>query len=104
MSCLYDFPPERQQQAVDIVRGDPQATAELGAFLEALQDNPLPAARQWLSPHDATSFWCRLNCGIYVSWKIEASPEDMIKLWTGHVSPAIVIKVLGIERGAPPGM
>ncbi|MDR3753319.1 MAG: hypothetical protein P4K78_05690 [Terracidiphilus sp.] len=103
MSCLFDIPPEIQQEGLDMVRGDRHAMAEVGAFLLALQDNPLPAARQPLSPDDAASFWCQLNCGVYISWKIEASPEDLLNLSFGHVSPAIVIKVLGFGRGAPPG-
>lgn len=86
-----------------MVRDDRQATAEVGAFLLALQDDPLPAARQRLSPDDATSFWCRLDCGVYVSWKIVASPDEMINLSFGQVSPSILIKVLGFGRGAPPG-
>jgi hypothetical protein len=103
MSCAVDILPRVQQEALDTVRGDWQATAEVGAFLLALQDDPLPAARQWLSPDDSTSFWCQLNCGVYVSWQIEASPDDMLNLAFGHVTPAILVHVRGFGRGAPPG-
>jgi hypothetical protein len=103
MPCMVDVAIEVQQDGLDLVRGDRQATAEVGAFLLALQDDPLPAARQRLRPHDATSFGHQLNCGVYVSWEIVASPDDMIKLSLGHVSPAILVRVLGFGRGAPPG-
>ena len=86
-----------------MVRGDRQATAEVGAFLFALQEDPLPAARRKLSPNEATSFWCQLNCGVYVSWQIEASPDDMLNLAYVHATPAVLVHVLGFGRGAPPG-
>jgi hypothetical protein len=103
MSCTIDVQPKQQQEGLDIVRGDRQATAEVGAFLVALQDDPLPSGRQKLGPDDATAFWCELDCGVYVSWEIEASPDDMIRLSFGHVSPAVLVRVRGFGRSAPPG-
>jgi len=103
MPCTVDVPIDVQQEGLDAVRGDRQAIAEVGAFLLALQDDPLPAARQRLSPGDATAFWHQLKCGVYVSWQIEASADEMLELAFGHVTPAILIRVLGFGRGAPPG-
>jgi len=101
MSCMFDFPTEVKKEGVDIVRDDDQATAEVGAFLLALQDNPLPAGRQILSPDDPTSFWVKLRCGVFVSWQIKASAANMMRLVSGHVSPEIVVKVLGFGRDKP---
>ena len=101
MSCTVDVPTRIQQEGLDLVRGDDAAIAEVGGFLLALQDNPLPAGREKLRPDDSTSFWIKLRCGVYVSWQIEASAVDMIKLTTGHVSPKILIRVLGFGRDKP---
>jgi hypothetical protein len=101
MSCLFDFPTEVKTEGVDIVRGDDQAVAEVGAFLLALQDNPLPAGRQKLSPDDPTSFWIKLPCGVFVSWQIKATAVNMMRLAAGRVSPEIVVKVLGFGRDKP---
>jgi hypothetical protein len=103
MPCTVDVPIEVQQEGLDVVRGDRKATGEVGAFLLALQDDPLLAARQRLRPDDATSFWCQLGCGVFVSWRIVASPDSMIKLSFGQVAPDILVRVLGFGRGAPPG-
>jgi hypothetical protein len=101
MSCTVDVPTEVQQEGLDIVRGDLKAKAEVGSFLFALQDNPLPAGRQQLDPNDATAFWIKLVCGIYVSWEIKASPENMMRLISGRVSPKILVRVLGFGRDKP---
>jgi hypothetical protein len=101
MSCMFDFPTDVEKEGIDIVRYDDQATAEVGAFLLALQDNPLPAGRQMLSPNDPASFWIKLACGVFVSWQIKARPANMMKLASGRVSPEIVVKVLGFGRDKP---
>ena len=84
-----------------MVCGDRQATAEVGAFLLALQEDPLPAGRQNLDPGDMTAFWIKLKCGIYISWEIVAAFNDLLKLISGHVSPAILVRVLGFGRDVP---
>jgi hypothetical protein len=101
MSCTVDVPTKIQQETLDVVRGDRQAIAEVGAFLLALQDDPLPAGREKLSPKDSTAFWIKLPCGVYVAWEIEASLPAMIALFSGHVFSEVVIKVLGFGRDKP---
>ena len=101
MSCTLDIPVEVQEEAVDLVRGDSQATQEVGAFLIALQDGPLVAGRQRLDPEVANAFWIRLSCGIYISWEIDADLNDWMKLFAGSVSPHIVVRVLGFGRDGP---
>jgi hypothetical protein len=101
MSCTVDVPTKIQQEGLDTVRGDPQAIAEVGAFLLALQDDPLPGGREKLSPDDPTAFWIKLPCGVYVSWEIEASLPAMIALFSGHISSEIVVHVLGFGRDKP---
>ena len=103
MPCTVDVPTEQQEEGLELVRGDSQAIAEVGGFLEALQEDPLPAGRQRLSPDDDLAFWCKLDCGVYILWEIEASPEEMMLLSYGHVSPAVLVRVLGFGRDAPPG-
>ncbi|MFZ1940648.1 MAG: hypothetical protein WBA18_21125 [Terracidiphilus sp.] len=103
MSCTYDIPIEVQDQGTELVRGDSAATQEVGAFLIALQDYPLPKGRQLVDPDVPNAFWIKLNCGIYISWAIVADPNDWMKLFAGRVSPNIVIKVLGFGRDVPAG-
>lgn len=101
MSCTVDVPIEVQREALAIVRGDRQATIEVGGFLQALQDNPLPNGRQMLTPGDPTAFYKKLECGVYVSWEIVASPTEMIRLFNGRVSPSVLVRVLGFGRDDP---
>jgi hypothetical protein len=103
MSCTVDISVRVQEECLDLVRGDRKATQEVGAFLLALQDGPLPAGRKILDPEGANAFWIKLKCGIFISWEIQATQDDWIKLLAGRTSPAVVVRLLGFGRDAPPG-
>jgi hypothetical protein len=93
--------------ATEVKRGaleyDPDEKRAIGAFLLALQQNPLPAGRQRLNrqkKRDA-AFYTQLQCGIYISWEIAGDEEDVLHMVLTGETEGIMVRVLGIERVQP---
>jgi hypothetical protein len=92
MSCTLDVACEVQQ---DILDCDAAARRQIGGFLLALQDNPLPGNRREMG--DA-AFYLQLPCGFYVSWEILGSVLDLALTGSGE---GIVVRILGVARVPP---
>jgi hypothetical protein len=92
MSCKLHVADAVKQ---DILDCDPEAIQQIGGFLLALQENPLPKNR---SEMDRGAFYCRLRCGYYVAWEVSG---DLMRLVSTGDTRGISIRILGVGRGLP---
>ena len=79
----------------DILDCEKDACDQIGADLEALQNDPLPADRQKTK---TGFFYHQLECGFFVSWEIRG---DLMKLVETGDCKGTVVKILGVGRVAP---
>jgi hypothetical protein len=63
---------------------------EIGAFLEKLQWDPLPAGR---SAKGANSFYMQLPCGIFVVWEVIG---NLLHIALHGSSDATLVRILGV--------
>lgn len=87
MPCKLDVDPQVEQ---DILDCDRKARLEIGDFLLALQDNPLPDTRHSMG---GPVFYAQLPCGFYVSWEIIG--DVLHYALTGDLR-GLLIRVLGV--------
>jgi hypothetical protein len=90
--CEIDVAEQIQQ---DIMDCDDEACNEIGADLEALQNDPLPADRQKTK---TGFFYHQLACGYFVAWEIRG---DLMKLVETGDCTGTLVKILGVGRAAP---
>lgn len=84
----------------DILDCDDRARREIGEFLLALQENPLPADRLLLGgAPDESAFYVELPCGFYISWEIIG---NLLHLALRGETDGLVVRILGVAL-VPPG-
>jgi len=92
MSCKLDVATELKQ---DILACDKVARQQIGDFLLALQDNPLPKNRR---RQEDGSFYVQLPCGFFVSWEIIG---DLMQFVLTGDCEGILVRFLGVARVPP---
>jgi mRNA-degrading endonuclease RelE of RelBE toxin-antitoxin system len=96
MSCRVQVDHELQEEILDF---DAYARRQIGDFLLALQDDPLPKERQALARRiNAPAYFVRLPCGFYVSWEIVG---NMLRLALTGKAEGLLVRVLGVNRVSP---
>jgi hypothetical protein len=96
MSCQLDVATELKQ---DILACNAAARRQIGDFLMALQENPLPADRHKLGrAKDDFAFYVQLPCGFYVSWEIIG---DLMHLVLTGETRGLLVRILGVARVRP---
>jgi hypothetical protein len=81
----------------DILACGDEACDAIGAFLEELQEDPLPEERQKTK---SGFFYSKLPCGYYVAWEVLG---DVFRLETTGSLEGIVVRILGVGRKVPEG-
>ncbi|HWE86654.1 MAG TPA: hypothetical protein VG267_17050 [Terracidiphilus sp.] len=76
----------------DILDCDPAARVEIGDFLLALQENPLPRERQ---PLGENAYYVLLSRGFYVSWEVIG---DVLHFVLTGDSGGLIVRILGVAR------
>ncbi len=84
-----------EQVESDILDCDEKVCDQIGAFLEELQEDPLPGTRQTTK---SGFFYQRLECGYFVSWEVLG--DWMILMATGDCR-GVLVRILGVGREAP---
>jgi len=92
MSCRLEVDTALKQ---DILDCNPAARRQIGEFLLALQENPLPKDRQLMGD---SAFYVQLPCGFYVSW--EMIGNQMHLALTGETK-GLLVRILGVGRVPP---
>lgn len=92
MPCRLDVATEVKEDILDCSR---KVRLEIGDFLLALEENPLPEGRRSVG---GPVFYVQLACGFYVSWEIIG--DVLHYALTGDASD-LVVRVLGVERVPP---
>jgi hypothetical protein len=87
---------ELQEEILDL---DAYARRQIGDFLLALQDDPLPQDRQALARKiSIPAYFVQLPCGFYVSWEIVG---DLLPLALTGKTKALLVRILGVNRDRP---
>lgn len=92
MSCKLDLATEVKE---DILDCDENVRHEIGEFLLALQQNPLPQNREHMGKGD---YYVELPCGFYVAWEILG---DQLHLALTGDTTGVVVRILGVSRVQP---
>jgi hypothetical protein len=78
---------------------DATARFQIGAFLVALQHDPLPAERQALARKtNVPAFFVQLPCGFHVTWEIVG---NLLPLALTGKATGLLVRILGIDRDRP---
>jgi hypothetical protein len=86
-----------QEEILDL---DANARRQIGDFLLALQEDPLPSERQALARKiSAQAYFVQLPCGFYVSWEIVG---NLLHLALTGNAKGLLVRILGVDRD-PPG-
>jgi hypothetical protein len=87
---------ELQEEILDL---DAYSRRQIGDFLVALQDDPLPQDRQALARKiGVPAYFVQLPCGFYVSWEIVG---DLLPLALTGKTKALLVRILGVNRDRP---
>lgn len=96
MPCRVQVDHELEEEILDL---DPHARRQIGDFLVALQNDPLPQERQTLARKiSLPAYFIQLPCGFYVSWEIVG---DVLSLALTGKSKAVLVRILGVDRVRP---
>ena len=96
MSCRVQVDRELQEEILDF---DESARRQVGDFLLALQNDPLPKERQALARGiDASVYFVQLPCGFYVSWEIVG---NLLRLALTGKAEELLVRILGVNRVSP---
>jgi hypothetical protein len=79
----------------DILDCDAATRREIGDFLLALQDNPLPEGRKEMG---SAAFHIQLPCGVHVSWEVLG---NILRLALTGQTKGILVRILGVSHVAP---
>lgn len=79
----------------DILDCAPADRIQIGRFLLALQEDPLPSIRKDLA---IKAFYAVLPCGYTVAWEVSG---DHLKFAATRGTEGILVRILGISRKAP---
>jgi hypothetical protein len=82
----------------DILRLSHRLRQEIGDDLLALQNDPLPADREDLSPG---AYFHKLPCEYFVSWELIGDQEDILDLFSGEPCHNLTIRILGVGPDSP---
>jgi hypothetical protein len=96
MPCRVQVDRELQEGILDL---DGVARRQIGTFLLALQEDPLPEERQDLARKgNIPAYFVQLECGFHVTWEVVG---DMLPLaLTGKVR-GLLVRILGVDRDRP---
>ena len=96
MPCRVEVDHELKEAILDL---DATARRQIGDFLVALQEDPLPGKRQSLTRKTSVpAFFVQLPCGFYVSWEIVG---NMLRLALTGKAEGLLVRVLGVNRVSP---
>jgi hypothetical protein len=95
MPCRVQVDHELQEGILDL---DATARRQIGEFLLALQEDPLPEERQALVRITPIAYFVQLPCGFYVSWEIVG---DMLSLALTGKTDGVLVRILGVARDRP---
>jgi hypothetical protein len=79
----------------DILDCNPEALQQIGDFLIALQEDPLPKNRQEMGDSE---FYFLLPSGFYVSWEIVG---NLMRLALTGETEGLLVRILGVARVPP---
>jgi hypothetical protein len=87
---------ELQELILDL---DATARRQIGEFLLALQEDPLPEKRQDLARKgNVPAYFVQLPSGFHVSWEIVG---DMLPLALTGKTRGLLVRILGVDRDQP---
>lgn len=96
MACMLDVDIGLKQ---DILDCNAEVRRQLGDFLLALQQNPLPGNRCPLgSATQDSAFYVPLPCGFFVSWEIIG---NLMHLALTGETDGLLVRILGVGRAHP---
>lgn len=96
MPCRVQVDQEQQEVILDL---DATARRQIGDFLLALQEDPLPEERLALSRKTSVpAFFVQLPCGFHVTWEIVG---DMLSLALTGKTNGLLVRILGVDRDRP---
>ena len=96
MSCKLDLDTDLKQ---DILDCNADERRQIGDFLLALQENPLPMDRRKLRrAKDDSAFYVQLPCGFYVSWEIIG---NIFYFGAAGQTKGLLVRILGVARVPP---
>jgi hypothetical protein len=96
MPCKVHVDREQQEVILDL---DAIARRQIGGFLVALQQDPLPEDRQDLARKTSVpAYFVQLPCGFHVTWEIVG---DMLSLALTGKTTGLLVRILGVDRDAP---
>lgn len=79
----------------DILDCDDEARQQIGDFLLALQEDPLPEQRR---PMAGASFYVKLPCGYFVGWEVLG---DLMAYATTGKTKGLTVRILGVGFDQP---
>jgi hypothetical protein len=96
MPCRVQVDHELQEGILDL---DATARRQIGDFLLALQEDPLPRERQPLARKTTTpAYFIQLPCGFHVSWEIVG---NLLPLALTGKAKGLLVRILGVDRDTP---
>ena len=97
MPCRVQVDRELKEGILDL---DATARRQIGDFLLALQEDPLPGDRQALARKITTpAYFIQLPCGFHVSWEIVG---NLLPFALTGKAKGLLVRILGVDRD-PPG-